>query len=146
MTPVDDMRFCPYERETLPAGHDCVGDTATPGEREHHMDTAVLDHPTTAVVRTQAAAKYVSDRLRITERDLAAIREHKARLLDELASMDLIEEDLMQAADRYRRRLPSDLLLPVSEQESGELPVEAAAHAAVEGREHPYAPTQCGGA
>ncbi|WP_214103175.1 hypothetical protein [Acrocarpospora catenulata] len=26
--PVDDMRFCPWEGETLPAGHDCIAGPA----------------------------------------------------------------------------------------------------------------------
>ena len=32
MTPVEDMRFCPWEGETLPADHDCIGagEEATP--------------------------------------------------------------------------------------------------------------------
>ncbi|MBO4273124.1 hypothetical protein GSF24_21215 [Microbispora triticiradicis] len=110
------------------------------------MHTTVLDHPN-AVVRTQAAAKYVQDRLRATERALADIRERKARLIDEVASMDLIEDDLSEEAERYRRRLPAEGLLPVGGEPEGELPLEAQAHAAAEQqREHPHPYAQEGAA
>jgi hypothetical protein len=108
------------------------------------MNTTILDRPAAATM-TPNAAKWLSSRLSSVEQDLSTIRDERTRLLAELASMDVLVDDLQATADRYRYRLGDtvSMLPPLDgdEQQAEQQPVEAAAQAAVEQAkgEHPYA-------
>lgn len=155
MIPVEDMRPCPWCRETRPVDHDCVGDTpdenapdpmsraegGNPHNEEIELSTQFIDTP--AFPLTRASARYIHDRLGKVENDVAGLRA-------EIASLEVILGDLEDTAARYRARLDAgSSLLPSSAElaSQGELPVEAEAHAAVAEQsgqeprgEHPYGP------
>ena len=106
------------------------------------MSTTILDRPA-ATPMTPAATKWLSSRLTAAEKDLDAIRDERTRLLAELASLDVLIVETQATADRYRFRLDVavSILPPLDDEQEQELPLEAAAQAAVEQArgEHPYA-------
>ncbi len=105
------------------------------------MNTTVLELPTQAPL-TDPARRWLTSRYQTDEKTIAVLEAERARHMAEAAALDVLIAD-MQAEQQIRAaRLGGAVsLLPavdLADDPEGELPVEAAAHAAVEGRQHPY--------
>lgn len=96
---------------------------------------------------TDPARRWLTSRYQADEKSIAALEAERARCLAEAAAIDVLIADMRAMQNLRAARLGGvvSLLPPVDlgDDDGGELPVEAAAHAAVEQQhrehQHPYA-------